>query len=90
MFGGIPVALIGLIGFALILLIAVARLRSDRPALDLTLFVLSFGATLYVSYLSYLEVFVLGAICPWCVSVAICAAAIFVVTAREVLRSEPS
>jgi uncharacterized membrane protein len=90
MLGEIPVALIGLAGFALILVVAVARLRFSRPGLDLALFALSLAATLYVAYLSYVEVFVLGAICPWCVSVAICAPAIFILAARELLRSQPS
>ncbi len=90
MLGDIPVALMGLAGFALILLVAIARLRSDRPELDLALFALSLAATLYVTYLSYVEVFVLGAICPWCVSVAICAVAVFSLAAREVFRSAPS
>jgi len=90
MLGEIPVAVIGLAGFALILVTAVARLRFSRPALDLVLFGLSLAATLYVAYLSYVEVFVLGAICPWCVSVAICALAIFILAARELFRSQPS
>jgi uncharacterized membrane protein len=90
MLGEIPVALIGLAGFALMLLVAIVRLRSPRPELDLALFALSLAATLYVAYLSYLEVFVLGAICPWCVTVAICAAALFILAAREVFRSEPA
>ena len=90
MLGEVPVALIGFAGFAAMLLIGVARLRSTRPELDLALFALSLAATLYVGYLSYVEVFVLGAICPWCVSVAICAALIFILAALEVLRPEPS
>jgi uncharacterized membrane protein len=41
------------------------------PSLDLALFALALVATSYVLYLSYVVVFVLGAICPWYVSVAI-------------------
>ena len=58
--------------------------------LDLALFGMSLAATLYVGYLTYLEVFVLGAICPWCVTAALCAVAVFAVVAREVLSPPPS
>lgn len=83
MLGPVPVALLGLVGMAAILAVAVARLASDDPRLDAALFGLALGATLYVAYLSYVEVFVLGAICPWCVSVAVCSVAILALTARD-------
>ena len=87
MIGDIPVALVGLVGYVAILTVAAARLWSRRPGLDLALFALSLAATGYVLYLSYIEVFVLGAICPWCVSVAVCSVAIFGLTARDLLAS---
>lgn len=90
MVGAVPVALIGLGGFVAILAVAIARLRSSRPELDLALFALSLAATLYVLYLSYVEVFVLGAVCPWCVAVAVCAGAIFALAARTVLSRPPA
>ncbi|MEK7862450.1 MAG: vitamin K epoxide reductase family protein [Chloroflexota bacterium] len=86
MVGTVPVALIGLGGFVTILAVALARVRWPRPELDLALFALSLTATLYVLYLSYVEVVVLGAICPWCVAVAVCAGAVFVAAARAVLN----
>lgn len=89
MLGPIPVALIGLAGMAAILAVALARLRSDDPRLDIALFGLALSATLYVAYLSYVEVFVLGAICPWCVAVAVCAVAILALVARD-LTTAPS
>ncbi len=90
MIGSIPVALVGLLGFLLILGVALARVLSRRPELDLVLFALSLGATLYVLYLSYVEVFVLGAICPWCVAAAVCAAAVFALATRDLLRTTPT
>ena len=85
MVGDIPVALVGLGGYVAILAIAVARLGSPSASLDLALFGLSLAATAYVAYLSYVEVFVLGAICPWCVSVAVCSVAIFAIIARDLV-----
>jgi len=71
--GPVPVALIGLLGFAAMLAVALLRLRPRGPAwADTALFGLSLAATLYVAYLTYLELFVLGAVCPWCVTVALC------------------
>lgn len=90
MVGELPVAVIGLAGFAAILLVALLRVGVERPWLDLALFGLSLAAVLYVTYLTYIEVFVLGAICPWCVTAAVCALAVFVLAARDLLSPEPS
>lgn len=90
MLGDIPVALVGLAGMAAILVVAVLRLRCRDGRLDVALFALSLAATVYVAYLTYIELLVLHAVCPWCVSVAICSVAIFALVAREVMRAEPS
>ena len=83
--GTVPVALLGSIGFVGMLVLAFAQ--RERGASLTALFTVSLAAVLYVGYLSCVEVFVLGAICPWCVSVALCAAAIFALTARAVWNS---
>lgn len=84
MVGVIPVAVIGLVGLGIVAAIAAWRLRPDPPAWTLTaLFGLSLAATLYVAYLTYLELFVIRAICPWCASVAIATVLILVLTVRE-------
>ena len=87
MVGPMPVSLLGLLGFAAILAIALAHVRGASWSLT-PLFGLSLGASLYVAYLTYLEVFVIGAICPWCVCVALCALAVFVLTLRELNRAD--
>jgi uncharacterized membrane protein len=53
---------------------------------DTAIFALSIAATLYVAYLTYIELFVLGAVCPWCVAVAVCSVAVLVVVSLELLR----
>ena len=90
MIGVLPVAAIGLGGFAAMLGVALARLMSDHPWLDLALFGLSLAGTLYVAYLTYVEIVVLGAICPWCVTAAVCAVVVFALAARDVLSPRPS
>ncbi len=84
MVGPIPVAVVGLVGTSGMLALALWRLRADAPEWSATaLFGLSLAGTLYVAYLTYLELFVIGAVCPWCVSVAVAVAGIFVLTVIE-------
>jgi uncharacterized membrane protein len=84
MVGAVPVAVIDLFGLAAIAALAAWRLTPDPPAWTLTaLFGLSLGATLYVAYLTYLELFVIRAICPWCASVAIAAFVVLLLTVWE-------
>jgi uncharacterized membrane protein len=83
----VPVALIGLLGFGAMLATAIALARGFNAAV--VLFGLSLAASAYTAYLTFIEVFVLGAICPWCVSVALCALLIFILSART-LATAPS
>lgn len=82
--GPLPVALVGLAGFVAILVVAIAHARGASWSLT-PLFALSLAATLYVAYLTYVEVVVLGAICPWCVAVAVCSVGVFALALRELL-----
>ena len=84
MLGPVPVALVGLAGFVAILAIAIPHARGAAWSLT-PLFGLSLAATLYVAYLTYVEVFMLGAICPWCVAVAVCSVGVFALALRELL-----
>ena len=86
--GGVPVALIGLAGFALIFALAVLRLRHAPPAwADIAIFALSIAATIYVTYLTYIELFVIGAVCPWCVAAAVCAVLVLALVSVDLLRA---
>ena len=75
---GIPVALLGLIGYLGILgaLLAPDTDYSRIAALALTLFGFGFSA-----YLTYREVFTLKEICEWCVSSAIMLTILFLAAA---------
>ncbi|HEV2998823.1 MAG TPA: vitamin K epoxide reductase family protein [Solirubrobacteraceae bacterium] len=68
MLAGVSVALIGLIGYILILasLLAPESEASRTATMALTLGGLGFSA-----YLTYRELFSIHAICPWCVSSAV-------------------
>ena len=64
---GVPVAALGLFAYAAMLVCAV--LRGDGAAVS-GLFVALVGV-LFSAYLTYLELFVLRAICQWCVASAV-------------------
>ena len=71
---GIPVALMGLAYFVGVAMLALARLLRVPLALDWAtpaVFTMAMGGTAFVGYLTAVELFVLEAICPWCVSVAV-------------------
>lgn len=68
---GIPVAWLGLAcSVVLVALAATWWRRAERSAL-LGAYLLLLAATGFVAYLTYLELFVIEAICPWCVAYAV-------------------
>jgi uncharacterized membrane protein len=90
-FLGVEVALIGLIGYALLF---GAGLVAIRPALArerwqvVLIAVLAAGGVLFTLYLTYLELFVIHAICRWCVGSAVIILSIFIL-ALLALRRPP-
>jgi uncharacterized membrane protein len=81
-FGGVEVSLIGLLGYAGLLAISLAALQPNladrqRPANLLAL--LAGAGVLFTAYLTYLELFVIHAICRWCVGSAAIITGIFIV-----------
>ena len=86
---GAPVALLGLVAFVAATVITALGLWADAPPWTLTAqFGIGLAGTLFVAYLTYLELFVIHAICPWCVLVDSSMVALFVVTLLE-LRAAP-
>lgn len=70
---GVPVALMGLLYFVALAAIALGRLLRAPLAVEWAApaaFSLALGGTAFVAYLTSIELFVLHAICIWCVSVA--------------------
>lgn len=83
--GGLPIALFGALSY--LVLLALLAIEYRRPQLAegarLGVFGLSLIGTLYSAYLTYIEVAVLKAICPYCV---VSAAAMTAVLILCVLR----
>ena len=87
-FLGVDVSLIGVVGYAGLLLFCLLAL-SPRFAgaswLVWWLVVLTGIAVLFTAYLTYLEFFVIHAICRWCVGSAVIIVTMFVISLREVV-----
>jgi uncharacterized membrane protein len=81
---GVPVALLGLLGYAGIL---AALLVRGEAALTAAAGGALVGAG-FSAYLTYREVFTLEAICIWCVISAVLMAALAVLTALRLLRAD--
>lgn len=87
-FAGIPVALLGLIGYVLILL-SLLLLRGDaRKFVTAALSVCGF---LFSAYLQYRSIFSIEATCQWCLASALIMTGLAVVTVwRALLIEQPS
>jgi uncharacterized membrane protein len=66
---GIPIALLGVAMYLSVIALVVARwLRPDLAEwTTFGVFALALTSTLYYTYLTYIEIWVLEAICQWCV-----------------------
>jgi uncharacterized membrane protein/thiol-disulfide isomerase/thioredoxin len=86
LFGILPIGTLGLIGYAMILL-AWLGIRFGRNGVEnigaLALLGMTFGGTLFSIYLTFLEPFVIGATCAWCLTSAV------LMTALMLLSLEP-
>ncbi len=89
-FLGVEVALIGVLGYAVLLGLALLAVNPKYagPTWPLKWFtILAAGAVLFTAYLKYLEFFVIQAICRWCVASAVVIAAMFVLAVVEWRRA---
>ena len=89
---GIPIALLGLGMYIAIAALVIGRRGGPQavralPLLPLWTFALAAAGTLYSVYLTYLELFVIDAICIWCVGSALVVTAIAVVCAPDFLEA---
>lgn len=86
---GVPVAFFGVIGYAAIFAVAYAGLQSGwaaRRGPTLLLATLAAGGVVFTGYLTYLELFVIHAICRWCVTSAVIIAVICVAALAGLAR----
>ena len=85
---GIPVALLGLGMY--VALLGLVALRWLRPAITVATtaaaFALALAGVIFAGYLTYVEIFVLEAICQWCVVSAVLTTLLLVVEGLMVNR----
>lgn len=82
-FLGVDVALIGLLGYVVFLAVSLVGIQPawlDRAEPARVLLLLAGGSLLFAAYLTGLELFVIHAICRWCVASAVIVMLIFVLS----------
>ena len=79
--GGVPVSLLGVLGYAA--MAGAVLLPLGRRTKWSLVFWLSAAAVGFSAYLTYLELFIIEAICSWCVASAAIAAAVFLLAASR-------
>jgi uncharacterized membrane protein len=82
---GVPVAVLGLIGYALILVALFIPGETGLMASALVA-ITGFG---FSAYLTYRELFSIHAICEWCVASAVIMTLLAIVTTTRLLRATP-
>jgi uncharacterized membrane protein len=82
---GVPVATIGLVGYAAIL----AALLARGEAALFAVVALTVGGWAFSAYLTYRELFTIHAICQWCVGSAVIMTALATLAVVRFLRAEP-
>jgi uncharacterized membrane protein len=87
---GVPVAIWGLLSYLGLLGLWLFKRYDWRELGHLAgqaFFLATLVGVLYSAYLTYIELFVINAICPWCVASAIVMVALFVLSVVEVFFS---
>jgi uncharacterized membrane protein len=82
---GVPVALIGLIGY---IAIFISLIVPDREETRLATLGFTLIGVLFSGYLTYRELFSIHAICEWCVSSAVIMTVLFICAVVRYLRTE--
>jgi uncharacterized membrane protein len=91
-FLGVEVSLIGVIGYAVMLGLALLALQprfAGRSGPANLLFLLSSGALVFTGYLTALELFVIHAVCRWCVGSAVIVVTLFAMAWFDRRRRAP-
>ncbi len=86
LFGILPIGVMGLVGYlAIFISWLVTRWTNGRLAdfAAFSLFVMTAGGTLFSIYLTFLEPFVIGATCAWCITSAIIMTILFLLTFKN-------
>lgn len=86
--GGVPVAVFGVFLSVTLFVLAVAWTRTNLPVLLAAHYGLSLIGVVFELYFTYLELFVIGAVCVWCAGYGISLVARFCVALWVWLRRD--
>jgi len=95
-FLGFPVAAWGVafyLGMFALALVSVQPRYADSRGMSIVLLLVSLDGLLFSAWLTYLELFVIEAVCQWCVVSAVIVSAIFILCLldyRELVRGVPA
>ncbi len=88
--GGVPISVLGLGAFLVIG--GLLALEKRAPALaawaPVAVFGMALTGSLYSAYLTYVELYILHAVCPYCVVSAVCIAGILVLSVVRLARAQ--
>jgi uncharacterized membrane protein len=93
---GIPLPVIGLVSYQALLVLLLVQgqafvgLRGGSAYIALAIFAISLIGVLYSAYLTYIELYVIYAICRWCVASAIIMVALFFLSIFNLRNSNQS
>ena len=86
---GLPVSLYGVLAYLAIVLLIIFELKNiiTKDISKLSLFGIGLIGFIFSVYLTYIEFYVIDAVCPFCVISAIVMTIIFVISTIELVRS---
>ena len=86
-FAGIPIAVFGASSYLLMLILLIMEPRNEfmRTNAALGIFGISLAGVLYSAYLTYVEIAILHAICPYCVLSAVVLVALLVLSIKKLI-----
>jgi uncharacterized membrane protein len=89
---GIPVAILGLLMYIALLGLSLLRIRLPERSdlLDTAIVSIALAGVAYAAYLTYVEIWVIEAICQWCVLSAVITTAILAFEAARFWAAPPS
>lgn len=89
---GIPVALVGVGGYAAILILHLLENRNDFMRKNASLFIFGLALTgfLFTLYLIYVEIAILKALCPFCVTSQTAMTIIFIISVIRLVQQPQS
>ncbi len=91
-FLGFPVAFYGVVGYLAVLIVALVSLRPAaliERMWNVMLVVLATAGVVFTAYLTYLELFVIHAICRWCVGSAVIITLLWIVSILSLRSPAP-